>query len=551
MPYTPVNKPVYVIGHRNPDTDSICAAITYANLKNKLDGENYLPARAGDINRETQFALNYFGIDVPRLLTDVSPQVGDIDIRTEAPIDNQTSLQKAWTLMRDRKIDTLVITNKNREVEGVVTIKDIATANMDVFDRRVLAKSHTTYRNIAETLDGTLENGNPDEVVTGGKLFVNTASTESLEGYIEPGDIVLLSNRLESQFYAIELGASLIVLCAGATVPKTILKFAQEKNVGIIRTPHDTYEASRLISQSAPVGHYMTTQNLLTFNVHSAVENASKIMAQVRLRYFPILDKDGKYVGVISRRNLLNLHPKQLILVDHNEKTQAVEGFEKAEILEIIDHHRLGNLETSGPVYFRNQPVGCTNTIIYSMYQENGIEISREMAGLMLSAILSDTLMFRSPTCTPMDINVAQALAEIAQVNIEEYADRMFEAGGDMTGRTPREVLQQDFKIFTAGELRFGVGQGTYMTKLNREAAQALLKDYLPTALAKQNIPMVFYMSTDVRNEITYLMMAGEEAEEIVKEAFGVEAEDGIAVLPGVLSRKKQMIPALLKALGH
>lgn len=544
----PGNKKVYVIGHRNPDTDSICAAISYAYLKSAASEMECVACRAGEINRETEYALNYFGVQPPRLITDVSPQVGDIDIRKEEPIDQETSLKDAWSMMRDRVIDTLVITDQDRELQGVITIKDIATANMGNFDRSTLAKAKTSYKNLVSTLDGTLVVGDENGRVEKGRLHVNGGTTESMEKVVEPGDIVLLSNRYESQFCAIELGASILIICMDAQVPKTILRLAEERNVAIIRTPYDTYEASRLISQAAPVRHYMTTQNLLTFSVHTPVENARKIMAQVRHRYFPILDNDGKYCGVISRRNLLNLHPKQLILVDHNERTQAVEGYERADILEIIDHHRLGSLETSGPVFFRNMPVGCTCTIIFQMFLENMVEIPKDIAGVMLSAILSDTLMFRSPTCTPQDEQAATALANIAQVDMEAYAQQMFEAGGNLEGKSPEEVFLQDFKIFTSGEDRFGVGQGSYMTRKNREAAQDLLRSYLPIAMQKQNVPLLFYMFTDVRDTVTYLMIAGSGAKDVVEDAFGqVEWQDDLAILPGVVSRKKQLIPAILK----
>lgn len=543
------SKKVYVLGHRNPDTDSICAAISYAYLRNAASEMECRACRAGEVNRETEFALNYFGMEAPRLVTDVSPQVEDIDIRTEEPIDQETSLKAAWEMMRDREIDTLVITDRDRELKGVITLKDIATASIDSFDRAILAKAKTSYANLVATLNGTLVTGDPDGRIERGNLYINAGSTESMEDMVGDGDIVLLSNRYESQFCAIELGASVIVLCMNAEAPKTIIRLAEEKNVAIIRTPYDTYEASRLVSQAAPVRHYMTTENLMTFSVNTPVENAHKVMASVRHRYFPVLDAEGKYTGVISRRNLLNLHPKQLILVDHNEKTQAVEGFEKADILEIIDHHRLGNLETAGPVMFRNMPVGCTCTIIFQMFLENMVEIPRSLAGIMLSAILSDTLMFRSPTCTPMDEQAATALADIAGVNIEEYANAMFEAGGNLSGKSAEEVFLQDFKIFTSGDARFGVGQASYMTEKNRLAAQELLRGYLPVAGQKQNLPMVFYMFTDVRNTTTHLMVWGKDARDIVNVAFeGAEWQGDIALLPNVVSRKKQLIPAMLKA---
>ena len=445
---------INIIGHQNPDTDSICSALAYAWLKNRgsLTGL-YEARRAGHVNRETKFVLQHFGVEPPRLCTDVSPQIKDIDIRKQAGIDGEMSLRAAWNLMRDVEIDTLCIVNDENELQGLITIKDIADANMDLFDTAVLA------------------------------------------------------------------------------------------------TPYDTYAAARLISAAAPVRHFMRTKELLKFSVNTPIEDAKKVMASVRHRYFPILDENGKYCGVVSRRNLLNLHRKQLILVDHNERTQAVDGLEQADILEIIDHHRIGSLETTGPVYFRNVPVGCTATILYQMYGEQGLTPSREIAGLLLSAILSDTLVFRSPTSTPQDEATAKALAEIAGEDIQIYAEQMFEAGADLTGRTAEDVFSSDFKAFSRGDVKFGVGQSTYMTDKSRAAAEALVEPYLPEASRREGLPLIFYMFTDMKTQSTDLMFYGHNAEEIIRDAFHVEPEGDIAKLPGVVSRKKQLIPPLLAAL--
>ena len=451
---------INIIGHQNPDTDSICSALAYAWLKNRgsLNGL-YEARRAGHVNRETRFVLQHFGIEAPRLCTDVSPQIKDIDIRKQAGIDGEMSLRAAWNLMRDVEIDTLCIVDDENELQGLITIKDIADANMDLFDTAVLAAANTRCTNLLETLEAT---------------------------------------------------------------------------------PYNTYAAARLISTAAPVRHFMRTKELLKFSVNTPIEDAQKVMASVRHRYFPILDENGKYCGVVSRRNLLNLHRKQLILVDHNERTQAVDGLDEADILEIIDHHRIGNLETTGPVYFRNVPVGCTATILYQMYQEQGMTPSREIAGLLLSAILSDTLVFRSPT---------KALADIAGEDIPTYAEQMFEAGADLTGRTAEDVFSSDFKAFSRGDVKFGVGQSTYMTDKSRAAAEALVEPYLPEASRREGLPLIFYMFTDMKTQSTDLMCYGRNAEEIIRDAFHVEPEGSMARLPGVVSRKKQLIPPLLAAL--
>ena len=540
---------VVVIGHRNPDTDSICSAIAYAELKNKTSDLVCEPRRAGKMNQETEFVLKKFGVKPPRMCTDVNPKIRDVDYREMPGIPGSTSLRKAWEIMRDQKIDTLPVTSEEDELQGVITVKDIATANMDLFDTGILAKSRTSYRNILETLGATMVVGSEDAVCTTGHIRIGTATPEMLESSMEKGDIVILTNRYESQLCAIEKEASLIIICNGAKVGRTIQHIAAETGVAIMSAPCDTYAAAKLISQCAPISYYMTRDDIMKFTLVTPVADVTRVMAKVRHRYFPILDADGKYCGMISRRNIINLRKRRIILVDHNEATQAVEGFDQAEILEIIDHHRIGSLETSGPVYFRNQPVGCTATIITQMYDENGMEIPPQIAGLLLAAILSDTLVFRSPTCTPLDEALAKRLAKIAGVDIDEFASEMFEAGEKLDGKTAEEVFLQDFKVFMCGDIRFGVAQGSYMTRKNLLAAEALLQPYLEEARNKQNVEDIYMLLTDVPKEESVVISDGRYASEVLSDGFETQpAEDGSFTLPGVVSRKKQFIPALMTA---
>ena len=540
---------VVVIGHRNPDTDSICSAIAYAELKNRTSTLVCEPRRAGKMNQETEFVLKKFGVTPPRMCTDVNPKIRDVDYREMPGIPGSTSLRRAWKIMRDQQIDTLSITSADNELEGIITVKDLATANMDVFDTAVLAKSRTSYKNILETLNGTMVVGDADAVCTTGHIKIGTATPEMLESSVEKGDIVILSNRYESQLCAIEKEASLLIICNGAKVGRTIQRIADETGVAIMTTPEDTYAAGKLISQCAPISYYMTRDNILKFTLVTPVADVLRVMAKVRHRYFPILDEDGKYCGMVSRRNVIALRKRRIILVDHNEATQAVEGFDQAEILEIIDHHRIGSLETSGPVYFRNQPVGCTATIITQMYDENGVDIPPQIAGLLLAAILSDTLAFRSPTCTPVDENTAKRLAKIAGVDIEEFSTEMFEAGEKLDGKTPEEVFLQDFKVFMCGDIRFGVAQGSYMTRKNLQAAQALLQPYLEEARNKQNVEDLYMLLTDVPKEESVVICTGRYAAEVLSNGFESQpAADGSWTLPGVVSRKKQFIPAMMSA---
>ena len=540
---------VVVIGHRNPDTDSICSAIAYAELKNKTSSLVCEPRRAGRMNQETEFVLKKFGVTPPRMCTDVNPKIRDVDFREMPGINGSTSLRKAWEIMRDKQIDTLPITDAGNELLGLITVKDIATANMDVFDTEVLAKSRTSYKNILETLGGTMVVGDENAVCTTGHIKIGTATPEMLESAVEKGDIVILTNRYESQLCAIEKEASLLIICNGAKVGRTIQRIAEETGVAIMSVACDSYAAGKLMSQCAPISYYMTRDDIVKFTLVTPVSDVTRVMTKVRHRYFPVLDEDGKYCGMVSRRNIIALRKRRIILVDHNEATQAVEGFDQAEILEIIDHHRIGSLETDGPVYFRNQPVGCTATIITQMYDENGVEIEPKIAGLLLAAILSDTLVFRSPTCTPIDVAAAKRLAKIAGVDIDEFALEMFEAGENLAGKTAEEVFLQDFKVFMCGDVRFGVAQGSYMTRKNLQAAPKLLQPYLEEARNKQNVEDLYMLLTDVPKEESVVICAGRHADEMLRSGFEIEpAADGSWTLPGVVSRKKQFIPALMTA---
>lgn len=540
---------VNIIGHLHPDTDSICSAISYAYLKNAKENTTiYEARRAGAINRETAFVLKHFGFDEPQLITSVTPQVKDTEIQRQGGIDGEMSLFSAWNLMRETRVDTLCITSEESDLEGLIAVKDIANANMDVFDMGVIGASSTCYANIIDTLNGEMILGDPTARVTGGNVCVGT-TPEMMEDTVKPGDIVLVTNRYETQQFAVECEASCLVICCSAHVSSKVIASAERRGCTIIGTPYDTYAAARLISMSIPVRAKMLRKDILKVSVNTTIDDARKIMAKSRHRYFPVIDENGKYVGLISSPNLLSAKKKHVILVDHNERSQAVEGLEQAEIMEIVDHHRIGSIETSSPAMFRNMPVGCTCTIVYMMFREAGIEIPSNVAGLMMSAILSDTLAFRSPTCTPFDQEAAKALAKICGEDIATYSDAMFEAGADLTGRTAEEVFHQDFKVFSRGNVKFGVGQGSFMTENSRKAAEALVGPYLAEAAKAEELPLVFYLFTDVKTSSSEILYTGLGADDIVARAFDVEPQGDFAVLPGVVSRKKQVIPALMATL--
>ena len=537
-------RPVYIIGHKNPDTDSICSALAYAYLKNTLEGGGYIAARAGQLNQETQYVLNYFQAEAPVYVADVMTQVKDIEIRKTEGVQGNLSLKQAWNLMRRIGAVTLPIT-KDQKIEGLITIGDIATSYMDVLDSKILAQANTQYRNIIDTLEGTILVGSAEDYYNKGKLLIAAANPDLMEDYIEEGDLVILGNRYESQLCAIEMRAGCIIVCEGAKVSMTIKKLAQEHHCVAISTPHDTFTAARLINQSMPIRYFMKSENLTIFNVNEKTDDIKEIMGQKRYRDFPIVDKDDNYIGMISRRNLLNLKRKQVIMVDHNEESQAVDGIDHAEILEIIDHHRLGTLETMSPVFFRNQPLGCTATIMYQMYQERGVEIPKKIAGLLCSAIISDTLMFRSPTCTAIDKSAAEHLAQIAGVDIEDLAIDMFSAGSNLGSRTAEEIFYQDFKRFDVGNVEFGVGQINSMNAVELEEIREKLIPYLPVAHRESGLNMIFFMLTNIIKESTELLCYGPNSDTLVKEAFQLPDDGDSYELKGLVSRKKQLIPSL------
>ena len=538
-------KKVYVIGHKNPDTDSICSAIAYANLKNKITGEKYIAKRAGEVNGETAYVLDKFQVSVPSLLDNVHLQVKDMDIRHIEGVSDHMSIKDAWARMKDENIKTLPVT-RGEKLEGLITIGDIATSYMEVYDNNILATARTQYRNIVKTLDGTLISGNEHGYFLNGKVVIAASSPDLMENFIEKDDLVILGNRYESQLCAIEMDASCLVICQGANISKTIKKMAEERDIVIIQTPHDTFTAARLINQSIPVKYFMSRDNLEIFHLNDYVEHVKEVMSKTKYRDFPILDNKGKFCGFLSRRRLMTSRKKQVILVDHNEKSQAVNGIEEAEVQEIIDHHRLGGLETIGPVYFRNQPVGCTATIIYQMYQESGVEVEPQMAGLLCSAIISDTLLFRSPTCTMVDQAAAEALARIAGIDMEEYAKEMFNAGSNLRGKSVEEICFQDFKVFNVKDIMFGVGQITSMNQDELDEVKGRLIPYLEEARKTQGLHMLYLMMTNILEESTELLCCGENAKEQVLEAFELPGDTEKILLKGVVSRKKQMIPVLV-----
>ena len=539
---------VYVVGHKNPDTDSICSAIAYAELKRVITGDEYVAKRAGQINEETHYVLQKFGVTAPALLNNVKLQVKDMDIRNIEGADPNISIKDIWEQMHERDTKTMPIL-KDGELVGLVSTSDIAKSYMEIFNSNVLSEAKTPYKNIVKTLDGTVITGSPNGHFSKGKVTVAASDTYMMEELIEKDDLVIIGNRRNAQSCAIDIDCSCLVVCNNAKISDEVIRKAEDQSILLISTPHDTFTAARLINQSIPVKHFMSKGELCTFRMNDYVDDVKETMIEKKFRDFPIVDRHGYFKGFISRRRLLTLSKKQVILVDHNEKSQAVDGLEEAEIVEIIDHHRLGNIETMGPVFFRNQPVGCTATIITQMYEEEGVEITPTIAGLLCSAIVSDTLLFRSPTCTKLDENIARKLAKIAEIDLEELAMEMFNAGSSLQGKSAEEICFQDFKQFKVNDIMFGVGQINSMNPEELYEAKELLRSYLPEVARKYGLQMVFYMLTDILNESTELLCCGVGARKCIQDAYDIPEDYETVLLKGVVSRKKQLIPALVSTL--
>ena len=541
---------VWVVGHKNPDTDSICAAIAYADLKNKSEDGVFLPKKAGNLNQETRYVLDRFGVQEPKTISDVGAQLKDINYRRSEGVSEHITLKKAWELMRQLDVVTMPVVNENRHLEGLITNSDIAYSYMDILDNRILSRAGTQYKNIVETIQGTLQCGNPHARFTKGKVVVATGNRDAMRREIEQDDLVVVGNIRERQMIVLERDAACIVICGENQVDEEVLRLARQQECVLITTEYDAFTTARLIHQSIPIRFFMTKDNIISFQLDDYVDYVQDVMASVRHRDFPILDEQRRFVGMLSRRYLLNTQKKQVILVDHNEQGQAVDGIKDTEVIEIIDHHRIHPGETMNPIYFRNQPLGCTATIITMMYQENGVEIPPAIAGLLCSAILSDTLMFRSPTCTPVDQAMARNLAKIAGINMEAHASAMFSAASQLQDKTPDEIFHIDCKRFQCSDKSIAVAQVTGMSKEELKRVKEEMLPYLKEALPGSGMDMLFLLLTNILEQSPELRFAGTGARDTVSTAFpSIECGEESILLPGVVSRKKQLIGPLMSAI--
>ncbi len=543
-----MNNHLYIFGHKNPDTDSVCSAIAYAEFKNKTGELPAVAYRLGEINRETKFILDHFGVEQPPLLETVKTQVDDLNIDKIAPVAPDISIKTAWNLMKKNRIKMLPIVDNNELLCGVTSVSNITTSYMDIWDNTILSKSKTKIENIIDTLNAHPEYILEENGKYEGKIIVAAMHPDNIKEILENGDIVICGNREDSQRFVIEKGASLLIITGGHTASAAILTSARKHGCSILTTPYDTFTASRLITQSIPIEYVMTKKNIISFKTDDFVEEIKDIMLETRYRSYPVLNNENRVIGAISRYHLISKNKKKVILLDHNEKQQSVHGLEDAEITEIIDHHRIADIETGLPIYFRNEPVGSTSTIIGSIFFENGIRPSKKVAGILSAAIISDTLLLKSPTSTPVDELVLKRLAQIADMNIESFAKKMFKAGTSLEGKSAEDIFYQDFKTFTLNSLKVGVSQVSTLYLEGFEPQKNAVIDLMNSLAQSDNYDLIILMVTDILNTGSEFIGVG-EYKDLIGKAFEVSLKDHSVYIPGIVSRKKQVIPPITKAI--
>ena len=530
--------PIYVTGHRNPDTDSIVAAIAYAALRNAVGDREYVPACLGHISDETMRVLDRFGYEPPMRLFDVYTQVRDLDYATPRTLFKGVTVGTAWTALQEQKnVSSVAVTNSDGTLHGMLSWDDIASFHMGLVSSSYLRP--TPLFNVLSTLEGKVLNdlGSESDMISGEVTIALPMSREHLL-FQKKECIVICGSQPEMIRRALEMNVNCLILCQ-SELPEELREV--QSTTTIIMTPYDAYRTLRLIFQSAPVERVCQTKNLTAFHLEDRVDDVRELVLKKNDHCYPILDENEKVVGILTRQHLLRPRRKRVVLVDHNEIAQSVAGLEEAEILEIIDHHRLADIQTLNPIYFRNEPVGSTNTIIAGMFQERGLIPSENMAGMLAAAIVADTVMFKSPTCTERDQAMAQRMARIAGVSLEDLGREIFASTHE--GRSVRDLLRLDCKAFHIAGHNFAVAQ---ITSVDTTALFSLKEEFLAQMeqlRREKGYGMVLLMLTDVLLDGTWLLFVGDE--EAVRNAFSVQPRDGAVFLPHVMSRKKQVVPSL------
>lgn len=540
---------IYISGHRNPDSDSICAAIAYADLKNRRGKVNAIPIRFGDLTKETQFILDYFNVEAPILVETMKPQVSDLKIDPPYKISKNTTMNKALSIIQSENISNLQVVDENDELLGVVTLSNLTEGYMDIWDDNILGRSNTTLENIVEVMRGEVIHEAENQQGYSGRMTVYAMEPESVKDNIQKNDIVIVGNREDAQRDAINKGVSILILTIGSEISKENLDLAIKNKVTIITTELDTFLAARLLPLAVPVDYVMTKKDLVKFRDDDFVDDIKVIMGNTRYRSYPIVDHKNQVVGSIARYHLISNKKKSLILVDHNEKNQSVPDIEAAEIIEIIDHHRVANISTSQPIFFRNMPVGSTSTIISMMYFEQGVSPSKEIAGILCGAIISDTLLLRSPTATDEDKRMLNRMAKIADLDIESFAMKMFKAGTSLEDKDSEDLLGVDMKQFEIEGEAIRISQVFTMDLDNLASLKDDLIKTMTEYLKKYDLSTYVLVFTDILDEVSEIMTVGEYDEHIAR-AFGMELDNHSFSAKGVLSRKKQVVPTITQAIS-
>jgi Inorganic pyrophosphatase/exopolyphosphatase len=538
---------VYVTGHRNPDTDSIISAIAYANLMNEIKRYNAIPVRLGIINRETEYILDRFNLDIPILMKTVKQKVEDLNYDKVTLFSKKLTLKTAWSLMKYGNLKSAPILDENFHLSGLLSTSNIVQAYMEYWGGDILGKSKTPIENIVDTLEGTLLHVNRATKTFDGHIHVATITEDEVVSRINKNDIVIISsNHFDIIDILINRQVSLIILTGSITLNDEYLNKIKKANITILSTPFNTFLTSQHIIQTIPVEYLMKKGDITTFSIDDTVDYVKSVMSETKYNAYPVLDLNNRVVGSLTRQQLLFGLRKKVIQVDHNERGQSIEGIEEAEILEIIDHHRVADIQTIGPVYFRNEPVGSTSTIIAKAYKEYGVTLSKEMAGALLGAIISDTVLFKSPTCTPIDTAICQELAKIAKIDIAEFGQEMFKAGTSLVGKTVEQIFNQDYKRFTLGKFQVGIAQVNSMDIDGFEPLKDKMINYMDEISKQQRLDICILLLTDIINVGSKIFAVGKK--EYVNTAFNIKLENSMAYLPSVISRKNQIVPALTLA---
>lgn len=541
---------IYITGHKNPDTDTIASAIVYADLKSKIDKENeYIPVRLGDLNLETSWVLDKWNQKLPMYIENLKPTIEDLDLNKPLTVKKDISLYEAANYLQPRNTSFLPIVDEDERLEGIVTLSNLTKSYMNVWEDDILYRANATIENIVEVISGSVVYLPDKPNKFDGRMLVYASEVDE-KGHVSNGDILIVGNRRDAQQEAIERKAGIIIISSGHDMDEDLLENAKQNNITVLKTKYNSFMVARLLPQAIPIAHVMSSKNLLYFTKNDLLEDVSRKVADTRFRNFPIVDENLHVIYELNRNDLLFDKKKQLILVDHNEANQSIDDRDNVEILEIIDHHRVANIMTNQPIYFRNVPVGCTATILYSMYKENNIVPSQEMAGLMASAIISDTLLFRSPTTTQKDRDALNELAKIADIDLEKYGSDMFAAGTSLDGVSATDILMTDSKKFDIEDKDIRVSQA-FTTNL--ESVENLKQDIVKTMrMIKENEGIDFFalFITDIFNEKSLVITEGEFNNSLA-EAFNKEYSISGYMVEGLLSRKKQFIPTLTKAVKN